>query len=109
MVQEEEDCPMESTAEVLIPRPHRQTALVDHPLPAQETAGECFWKAAGLCHGLRRVEAEGRMVCVCAERLMAPSPVRVLETLTDLGLSDEQIAHYFHIPTRCLTALRRPH
>ncbi|MGP3698106.1 hypothetical protein [Rhodobacter sp. NSM] len=68
----------------------------------------CIWKAAGLCPGQSEVNADGSMVCLCAQVLMAPSPDKVIDTLTDLGLSDEQIGRYFHIPVRCVTALRRP-
>ncbi len=48
------------------------------------------------------------MACLCAQVLMAPSPDRVIDTLTDLGLTDAQIGRYFHIPVRCVMALRRP-
>ncbi|SNX70263.1 hypothetical protein SAMN05878503_105172 [Cereibacter ovatus] len=85
-------------------RPTRRLGLIGR----RAAEVDCPWKAAGLCRGLSLSEDDGRMICTCAVELMAPSPDRVLETFTDLGLSDEQIGRYFHIPTRCVTALRRP-
>ena len=76
--------------------------------PPASAAEKCFWKQRGLCRGLRRVEADGRLICACAEALMAPNPGQVLEAFADLGLTDEQIGHYFHLPAPCVTALRRP-
>ncbi|AXQ95330.1 hypothetical protein ORIO_17395 [Cereibacter azotoformans] len=83
---------------------------VERPAGQPDAMAEsgCVWKSAGLCPGQHQVDANGRMVCLCAQVLMAPSPDRVIDTLTDLGLSDEQIGRYFHIPVSCVTALRRP-
>ena len=77
-----------------------------HVPPAADRLS-CFRKAAGLCTGEQAVDAHGQIVCACAEVLMAPSPGRVIDTFTDLGLTDEQIGRYFHIPTHCVTALRQ--
>lgn len=37
---------------------------------------------------------------------LGPKPKRCLESLSDIGLSDSEIARYFKIPTSIVTALR---
>lgn len=89
-------------------RRHREQADLNvHETHTGSDGADCFWKAAGLCPGKRQVDTEGRMVCICAQVLMAPSPDQVIDAFTDLGLTDEQIGHYFHIPTICVRALRQ--
>ncbi|MCE6951335.1 hypothetical protein LAZ29_10370 [Cereibacter sphaeroides] len=88
-------------------RRHRAHEDLRNPAPHAADRPACFRKAAGLCTGEQEIDAHGRIVCACAEVLMAPSPGRVIDTFTDLGLTDEQIGRYFHIPTRCITALRQ--
>ncbi len=115
MVQEEEDCPMitETTdrrralfrSRRTAPPPSTRDETVRSAEP-DETS--CIWKATGLCPGQDELDARGHMACLCAQVLMAPSPDRVIDTLTDLGLTDAQIGRYFHIPVRCVMALRRP-
>jgi hypothetical protein len=41
-----------------------------------------------------------------AEEAMAPFPAATLRTLTDLGLSDAEIARYFNLETREIMAFR---
>ncbi len=39
--------------------------------------------------------------------VLGPTPKRCLETLTDLGLSDADIARYYNMPRRAVTDLRQ--
>ena len=39
-------------------------------------------------------------------RRLGPFPRQCLETFSDLGLSDKEIAHYFDITQDCVTSLR---
>ena len=39
--------------------------------------------------------------------VLGPTPKRCLETLADLGLSDQEIARYFKIPRDIVTNLRQ--
>lgn len=38
--------------------------------------------------------------------VIGPTPKRCLETLADLGLSDDEIGRYFRMPCKCVTELR---